>query len=62
MEDLKAQVDLLRQKALRGDLTLEECKKAVEFCRMHRGRVVSRPTKGKASTLGVSSDDLLKGL
>jgi hypothetical protein len=69
MEDIRLKIDELRQKALAGTMTIEDCKTAVELCRLHRGKAAVRPpgseaTKrlSKSPTPRVSSETLLKGL
>jgi hypothetical protein len=56
----------MRQKSLRGEMTLEDARAAVAYCREHRGKSqVRAPSAAKPTTpkiLNVSSKDLLKGL
>lgn len=66
-EELRARIEDWRAKAVRGELTLEECKEIVAYCREHRGKTQPRPAPagGKTSPVStprISADDLLKGL
>lgn len=68
VEEFRLKVDVLRQKALRGEMTLEEVKESVAFLREHRKKSAVRAIpasspSGKISlTPKINSDDLLKGL
>jgi hypothetical protein len=69
MEEFKNKVDLMRQKAIRGEMTLEEVKESVAFLREHRRksavRVPSSSPAGKSAKPKaplMNTDDLLKGL
>ncbi len=69
MESIRLKIDELRQKALAGTMTLEDCKAAIELCRLHRGKAVVRPPGGEAKksaskspAVRVNTENLLKGL
>jgi hypothetical protein len=70
LEAIKNQVDLLRQKALRGEMSFEEVKAAVAFCREQRLKTgtsrpptVAKPAKPATSVVPkLSAEDLLGGL
>jgi hypothetical protein len=65
-EELRNWIEQMRQKALRGEMTLDDAKAAVAYCREHRGKsAVRTPSASKPAApkiLNVSSKDLLKGL
>jgi len=61
--NLQVEIDLLRQRALRNELTLEEVKRAVVLLREARGKAYMPTTKAaKAAKPSVDTTKLLEGL